>query len=89
MKDDPEPVVQLEPLLVLYCQVALGSMPETVTAPLLLMRSVLEEPVSLVSLKVGAAGAVASMVMTAAFREGVVVVLPARSVCRRRTAPMA
>ena len=42
---------------------ALVSMPETVMEPLLVMPSELEEPVSLVSAKVGAAGAVVSTVI--------------------------
>jgi len=75
------PFVQLLPLSVLYCQVALVSSPVTMTVPLLVMLSVLNLPVSENRVKLGAAGGVVSTVIVLVFWLGVVVVLPARSVC--------
>ena len=82
------PVVQLVPLLVLYCQVAPVSIPETLTWPLLVMPSLPLDPVSEASAKVGAAGAVRSTTIAAGFDHGVPG-FPARSVCRTRMLPMA
>ena len=74
-------VLQLAPPLVLYCQVAPASMPETLTVPTLVMPSLLELPSAVARAKAGAAGAVVSKVMTAALLDGVAVVLLATSVC--------
>ena len=73
--------------LVEYSQVALVSTPEILTVPRLVTPSELLEPLSVASEKEGAAGAVASTVIAAAFCDGVTVTLPARSVWRTRTAP--
>ena len=51
--------LQLVPRLVEYCQEAPASRPATMIVPLLVKRSVLEEPVSISSARVGA-GAVVS-----------------------------
>jgi len=59
----------------------------TVTVPLLVMLSLLNLPVSVVRAMVGAAGGVTSTMMSALFTLGVVVVLPARSVCLTLTVP--
>jgi len=81
LKVVPVPVVQLLPLSVLCCQVALVSMLLTLTVTTLVTPSLLNLPVSWARAMVGAAGEVWSMVMSALFCAGVVVVLPARSVC--------
>ena len=73
-------VVQFAPLSVLYCQVALASMPVMLSIPLLVSPSVADVPVSACSAIPGAAGGVVSMVMAAGFWMGVVV-FPAWSVC--------
>ena len=58
----PEPALQDVPLLVLYSQVALVSMSETVTVPSLVTPSELLEPLSMAREKEGAAGAAVSTV---------------------------
>src|SRR3989338_8053494 len=58
----PLPAVQVAPLSVLYCQVAPVSRPLTLTAPLLVILSVLPAPVSAASARVGADGAAVSSV---------------------------
>ena len=55
-------LLQLLPPLVLYCQLAPASMPETLTVPMLVMPSLALVPLSVASAKVGAAGAVMSAV---------------------------
>ncbi len=60
MKLLPVPLLQLAPASVLYCQVAPASRPLTATVPTLLTPSLLLLPLSVLSAKVGAAGAVAS-----------------------------
>ena len=74
------PAVQV-PLLMLYSQLALASMLLTLIVPLLVMLSVAEIPASVCSASPGAAGGVVSMVMGLVFCLGVVLILPARSVC--------
>ena len=86
MNEVPVPFVQLAPLLVLNCHEAPDSKPETMTVPTFVMPSTLLEPVSLVSAKVGAAGAVASTVIAEALEPGELV-LPARSIWRTWTTP--
>ena len=54
------PVVQFVPPLVLYSQLPLASRPATFTVPILVVPSVLLEPVSLARVRPGAAGAMAS-----------------------------
>jgi len=79
---------QVVPPFTLNCQVAPGSMPVTVTEPFSVIPSVPLTPVSLVSAKEAAAGAVVSTVMAAAF-DATPLWLPARSAWRTRIAPMA
>ena len=52
--------LQVLPPLVLYCQVAPASMPETLMVPTLVMPSVALVPLSVASAKLGAAGAAVS-----------------------------
>ena len=66
-----------------YSHEASDSRPETVTAALEVIRSLLLVPVSLVSARVGAEGAVLSRVKTRVVDAGEV--LPAWSVCRTCT----
>jgi len=75
------PVVQVPPLLVLYSQVALPSMPMMSSMLLLVTPSVADAPESVCSASPGAAGGVVSTVMAALFWLGMVPRLPARSVC--------
>ena len=57
--------------------------------PPLVRIPVIGDTSSLTEVIKGALGALASTLIAAVFWEGVVVVLPARSVCRTRKAPMA
>ena len=82
-------VLQLLPPLVLYCQVAPASMPVTLMVPTLVMPSLLELPSSVARAKVGAAGAVLSIVMAVALLDGVAVTLFAASVWRSWIDPAA
>ena len=79
----PEPVIQLLPPLVLYCQLAPGSSPATLTTPLVVMPSLALEPVSLAKVGTGDAGAVVSRVTLSAADASLT--LPAASVWRTRT----
>ena len=88
MKLVPVPVVKLPPALVLNCQVAPASRPDTFTVPTFVMPSVLLVPLSVAKENPGAAGALVSTVIAA----GLLVaapVLPATSVCLTCTAPLA
>ena len=80
--------LQVLPPLVLYCQVAPASTPETLTVPTLLMPSLALAPVSVARANVGAAVMV-STVMAAALLDGVTVTLLAASVCLTWMAPAA
>ena len=81
VKEVPEPAVQVEPLSVLYSQVAPASRPEIFSCPSLVMLSELLEPVSEFKAKVRELGAVVSTVMALAL-EPTVEVLPATSLWR-------
>ena len=81
MKVDPEPVVQLVPLLVLYSQVALSSMPLTLMVPTLVTPSELLAPLSVAREKAGALGAAVSTVREMLL---VLTVLPAASLTTAR-----
>ena len=59
-------LVHVAPPSVEYCTVAPVSTPESVSAPLLVILSVADDPVSLVSAMVGAVGALVSRVKTKA-----------------------
>ena len=80
----PVPVAQVVPPSVLYCQVASGSTPETVT----LVELLLPELLAVGKLMPIAEGAVVSMLM-AAVLEAAVLVLPAASVWRTLIEPAA
>ena len=80
--------LQVLPLSVLYCQVAPASTPLTVTPVLLVKPSVLLLPVSAVKAKLGALGSVVSIVQLLVLLP-TVDTLPAVSVCRTCTAPVA
>ena len=75
--------------MVLYCQVAPVSMPETLMVPTLLMPSVALVPLSVARANVGAAGAVVSTVIATALLDGVTVTLLAASVWRSWIEPAA
>ena len=75
----PIPVVQFVPPLVLYSQLPLASRPATSTVPILVVPSALFDPVSLARARLGAAGAVPSMVTAPS--EAAIPRLPARSIC--------
>jgi len=79
------PVVQLL-LSRLYSQVLLGSSWLTAISPLLVILSVLDVPVSVVRVKLGAMGAVVSTMIDPLFWLGVLM-LPAMSVCLTLTVP--
>ena len=81
--------LQVLPLSVLYCHVASVSTPLTVTLALLVMLSVLLLPESVVKVKLGADGKVVSIVQLLALLLVVAETLPAKSVCRTCTAPLA
>ena len=81
--------LQVLPPSVLYCQVAVASTPPTVTLVLLVMLSVLLLPVSAAKAKAGALGAEVSIVQLLALLLVVAETLPAKSVCRTCTAPLA
>ena len=81
MKKLPEPALQDVPLLVLYSQVALVSMPETVTVPSLVTPSELLEPLSVARENAGALGAAVSTVREMLL---VLAVLPAASLTTAR-----
>ncbi len=83
----PVPATQVAPPSVLYCQVAPGSSPLTVTVPLLVIPSAGDRPVSTASIAAGASGKVVSTV-TALSTDGVPT-LPAASACRTSTVPAA
>ena len=80
--------LQVLPLLVLYCHVAPASTPLTVMLALLVIPSVLLLPLSAVKAKPGALGGVASTVQLLVLLAAVET-LPAVSVCRTCTAPVA
>ena len=73
-------LVQVAPPSIEYCTVAPVSTPESVIAPLLVILSVDEAPVSLVSAMVGLPGATVSRVKVKAV-DGLEI-LPATSICR-------
>ena len=81
--------LQVLPLLVLYCHVAPVSTPLTVTLLLLVMLSVLLLPVSAAKANAGVLGAEVSMVQLLVLLLVVAETLPAKSVCRTFTAPVA
>ena len=81
--------LQVLPLLVLYCHVAPASTPLTVTLLLLVMLSVLLLPVSAAKAKAGVLGAEVSIVQPLVLLLVVAETLPAKSVCRTCTAPVA
>ena len=81
-------VLQVLPLLVLYCHVAPASTPLTVMLALLVTPSVLLLPLSAVKAKLGALGNVVSIVQLLVLL-ATVETLPAVSVCRTCTAPVA
>ncbi len=83
----PVPVSQVVPPLMLYCQVAPGSSPLTLTVPLLVMPSVADTPVSTASAAVGAMGGIVSTVTAPSAPTWLT--LPATSVWRTSTAPAA
>ena len=76
------------PLSVLYCHVASVSTPLTVMALSLVAPSVLLLPLSAVKAKLGALGSVVSIVQLLVLL-ATVDTLPAVSVCRTCTAPLA
>ena len=76
------------PLSVLYCHVASVSTPLTVTLAFLVTSSKPFLPVSAVKAKVGVLGKVVSMVQLMVLLV-TVDTLPAKSVCRTCTAPLA
>ena len=73
-------LVHVAPPSVEYCTVAPVSTPERVSAPLLVILSVADDPVSLVSAMVGAVGALVSRVKAKAVEA--TEILPATSICR-------
>ena len=81
-------VLQVLPLSVLYCHVASVSTPLTVTLALLVTSSKPFLPVSAVKAKVGVLGKLVSMVQLMVLLV-TVDTLPAKSVCRTCTAPLA
>ena len=88
MVDDACAELQVLPLSVLYCHVAFASTPLTVMLALLVMLSLLLLPASLVKAKLGVVGKVVSTVqLLALLATGDT--LPAVSVCRTCTAPVA
>ncbi len=82
-------VLQVLPLSVLYSHVASASTPLTVTLLLLVMLSVLLLPVSAAKANAGVLGAEVSMVQLLVLLLVVAETLPAKSVCRTCTAPVA
>ena len=89
MVDDACAELQVLPLSVLYCHVAPASTPLTVTLLLVVMLSVLLLPVSAAKAKAGVLGAEVSMVQLLVLLLVVAETLPAKSVCRTCTAPVA
>ena len=77
------------PLSLLYCHVAPASMPLMLTLVSLVMLSVLLLPVSVVKANPGADGSVVSIVQLLVLLPVLADTLPATSVCRTFTAPLA